>query len=346
MKVNIENVVRKKLKLAAASNSENSIVNIVSAINEPKDDILLDEIDYDLVRNLHGYEAPHNLTLVCDMFDKTSYRPLEFIEITRKSQTTMLQAEVNFRPSYWGKSTNLLCFIEILRDSILMEYGISSDLEELYDEDLLHIKFYLEEYIGSNIEAIVGDFVDKVSGVHKRAMNDLTAETMLSRTQISREISLPKESVCASVSLLHFLTTILSRRFGDKLVSATIEQKKESVLLEINLVAEFKKEILHAISDYAEVLSGVRKAKDFFAAPVSLAMYKHKLNTLKEEIIFNYKGSFEVTPRLAGSMHLVDTDLVRLKRTVSQGLLSNSALTIDNNKDGLFSIKSVQHSSL
>lgn len=346
MKVNIENVVRKKLKLAADSNSESSVINIVSATNEQKDDILLDEIDYDLVRDLHGYEAPHNLTLVCDMYDKTSYQPLEFIEITRKPQTTMLQAEVNFQPSQWQQTTNLLSFIKIIRDNMLMESGISSDLEELYDEDLLHIKFYLEEYIGSSIETIVGDFVDKVSGVHKRAMNDMAAEAMLSHTQISREIFLPKESVCASVSLLYFLTTLLSRRFGDKLVSSTIEQKKESVLLEINLVAESKKEILHAISDYAEVLSGMQKAEDFFAAPVSLAMYKHKLNTLKEEITFSYKDSFEVIPRSAGSMHLVDTDLVKLKRVVGQGLLSNSALTIENNKDGLFSIKSLQLSSI
>ena len=44
MKVNIENVVRKKLKLAADSNSESSVINIVSATNEQKDDILLDEI--------------------------------------------------------------------------------------------------------------------------------------------------------------------------------------------------------------------------------------------------------------------------------------------------------------
>ena len=342
MSSNIENVVQQKLGIVAVSNINKGAV---FAMNEQNDDILLDEINYDLVRNLHGYEAPYNLTLVCDMYHKSAYNHLEFIEVTRGSQTIRLKAEVNFRPSQWSDSINLLSFIDVLRDKMLMEHGVSSDFEALYDEDLLHIKFYLEEYIGSSISSMVEAFVNNVSYAHEKVINEIATKAMQGEARITREITLPKESVCSSVLLLHFLTAILSRRFGDKLISATIEQKKESVLLDIELVVEAKKEILHVISDYAEVLSGTHKAEDFFAAPVSLAMFNHKLNTLKEEIVFSYKDSFDVIPRSAGSMHLVDTDLLKLKRIVSQGLLSSSALTIDNNKAEYSCIKRLQHSS-
>jgi hypothetical protein len=90
----------------------------------------------------HISEQPNVDTIyVCDMHNKLNYQPLEFLEISSSRDRTYITAEVNFRISEWQSHLSLINFTQSLRMKMEDKYSISSEQENLFDEDLFHLKF-------------------------------------------------------------------------------------------------------------------------------------------------------------------------------------------------------------
>lgn len=319
-------VFKQKFGITDVTYSDGNVINLGSAINDAGTHAFLDEVSYEQVCQLRGYEAPVNLVLVCEMYDQSSYSYLEYLEVSRGSQTLMLKADVNFILSDWDTSVNILSFIGELRDRVFLELGVPSTLEELYDEDLLHIQFQIEDHIGACVEEILTPFINRLSQFHDAIIRDIDTRFLLERKKIHRKIGLP-EGTAGHVSgaLLHFLVYILSRRFGDHIMLTSITQRPNSVVFSVEFSGQSKSKILTTISDYAEVLTGDRRAEDFFSTPVSLTKFNHILKTI------SYKDPFEVVSDRVDpeQLYMADDDLFQLKKRVGKGLLCTSSLTTE-----------------
>lgn len=320
-------ISKRKFSVTDVTYSGGNIINLGAAINDAGSHVFLDEVNYEQVRHLRGYEAPVNLVLVCDMYEQSSYNYVEYLEVSRSSQTLMLNVDVNFILSDWNSSVNILSFIGELRDRVLLELGVASILEELYDEDLLHIQFQIEDHIGACVEEILMPFIAQLARFHQEIIRDLDTLFLLERKKIHRKICLPEGSGHVSGALLHFLVYILSRRFGDHIMLTSITQRPNSVIFSVEFSADYKNRVLAAISDYAEVLTDKRRAEDFFDASVSLTKFNHILKTI------SYKDPFDVVSDRVdpAQLYMADGDLLKLKKRVGQGLLCTSSLTTEQN---------------
>ena len=325
-------VSKRKFGVTDVTYSGSNVINLGSATNDAGGHVFLDEVSYQQVSQLRGYEAPVNVVLVCDMYEQSNYTYLEYLEVSRSTQTLMLNVDVNFILSDWDSSVNILSFIGELRDRVFLELGVSSILEELYDEDLLHIQFQIEDHIGVCVEEVLIPFIAQLSKFHQDIVRDIDTRFLLERKKIHRKICLPEGSGHVSGTLLHFLVYILSRRFGEHIMLTSITQRINSVVFSVEFSAHYKSKVLTAISDYAEVLTGEQRAENFFAAPVSLTKFNHILKTI------SYKDPFDVVSDCVDpeQLYMTDHDLLKLKQRVGKGLLCTSSLTTE---------KKVQHFS-
>lgn len=322
------NISKRKFGVTNVTYSNDNVINLSSATNDTANHIFLDEVSYEQVRQLRGYEAPVNVVLVCDMYEQSNYTYLEYLEISRSTQTLMLNVDVNFVLSDWDGSVNILSFIGELRDRVFLELGISSTLEELYDEDLLHIQFQIEDHIGVCVEEVLIPFITQLSRFHQEIIHDIDTRFLLECKKIHRKICLPKGSGHVSGALLHFLVHILSRRFDGNIMLTSITQRPNSIVFSVEFSALFKNKILTTISDYAEVLTGDRRAENFFSASVSLTKFNHILKTI------SCKDPFDVVSDGVDpdQLYMADDDLLKLKQRVGKGLLCTSSLTTEKKR--------------
>lgn len=114
-----------------------------------------EEIDYNQVKGFDFSRIPFGRILVCDMHRQTLYEHLEFVEISSSNGLLCVSAEVNFRFSQWPNEISLVSFVEDLRKRMTNIHRISSEQENLFDEDLLHLKFRLKGSKGDSVSSLI-----------------------------------------------------------------------------------------------------------------------------------------------------------------------------------------------
>ncbi len=137
-----------------------------------------EDIEFSEIKSLAHVSFLDEKIYVCDMLGRSHYEYLEYLEISHSiAETLLVNVEVNFRLSEWKHSLNLLNFVASLRCCIDDKHGIHSEQENLFDEDLIHIKFQILATEQSNLAFIVQRFSQKISFIH----HDILARSVESK---------------------------------------------------------------------------------------------------------------------------------------------------------------------
>ncbi len=129
------------------------------------------DISYPQLSQLSGQAIPADTIYVCEMFGKSCYKYLEYLELSQSLESIQLVADVNFRISEWKVSISLLTFVDALQKQVQEQYSICSQQENLFDEDLVHIKFMFFAK-PHDLHAVIQRFSKRLSIIH----NDIFAK--------------------------------------------------------------------------------------------------------------------------------------------------------------------------
>lgn len=125
------------------------------------------DIDYSHINHIAEKSSRTDSIYVCDMQHKSCYKRLEFLEISCSKDRIYITAEVNFRISKWRAHISLLDFTHSLRQIILDQYSIVSNQENLFDEDLFHIKFRILTSKCHELTSIIELFSQNIEKAHQ-----------------------------------------------------------------------------------------------------------------------------------------------------------------------------------
>jgi len=131
-----------------------------------------EDINYDQISGITHNGFHKNKIYVCEMLGLSSYKYLEYLEISHSiSDTLLVNVEVNFRLSRWNEVLNLLNFVSGFRSRINDKHGIHSIQENLFDEDLIHIKFQVLMTTQSSLTSIVQRFSKTLASIHEDVLS-------------------------------------------------------------------------------------------------------------------------------------------------------------------------------
>ena len=156
------NLNYKKTKSSVAENSQVDHSSVMEKINAYQD------IDYEEFISFFKNNVLHKDKIyVCEMLNKSAYKHLEYLEIsTSTTGRLFLYAEVNFNPSKWDNPVNLLSFTDTLRDLVQERHAITSEQHNLFEEDLIHLKFQVLVSKRVNIHHTIQHFSEKLLSIH------------------------------------------------------------------------------------------------------------------------------------------------------------------------------------
>lgn len=131
------------------------------------------DIDYDKLNYFKHDDFLGNKVYVCEMFNRSSYKHLEYVEISHYiADKIFINAEVNFRMSQWNARMNVFAFVDSLIAEVNEKYSIQVQQENLYDEDLIHLKFRMLETSDSHLPTVIQQFADKLNRLHKQLLSE------------------------------------------------------------------------------------------------------------------------------------------------------------------------------
>ncbi len=131
------------------------------------------DIDYEKLGELQHDDFLENKVYVCEMFDRSNYKHLEYVEISHYiADKIFINAEVNFRISKWNARMNVFAFVESLIAKVNEKHSIQVEQENLYDEDLIHLKFRMLETRESHLATAIQLFADKLNSIHREILSE------------------------------------------------------------------------------------------------------------------------------------------------------------------------------
>ena len=128
------------------------------------------EKNYKEIRLLKGSDFRYKETLVIPMKNMTGYKNLEFLEIVRVKNNVIVTVEVNFVMSDWQHPINILSFSEHLRRIMYQKYCMFSEQKNIFEENLLNIRFLLNSVLDDQIISLIFDFVYKINLTHREIL--------------------------------------------------------------------------------------------------------------------------------------------------------------------------------
>ncbi len=130
------------------------------------------EVDYEQVSELRHDSFLDDEIYVCEMLDRSCYKHLEYMEVSHSiGDTLLINAEVNFRMSEWGSQINLLSFTDTMRKRIKEKHAVNSEQENLYEEDLIHIKFKILVTRHTSLPFVIQRFSKKLLAIHQEIIS-------------------------------------------------------------------------------------------------------------------------------------------------------------------------------
>ena len=125
------------------------------------------DISFEKINNVCSKNIAEGTTYVCDMQNRSAYKYLEYLEISCSTEMMYVTAEVNFQLSEWDNPINLISFSRSLRDRMKENFSVFSEQENLFDEDLFHLKFRILTTKNAKIALVVEQFAEKLERAHR-----------------------------------------------------------------------------------------------------------------------------------------------------------------------------------
>ncbi len=159
-----------KLVLITGSDYKDSTFSTNAQAFNPKGASILtnfQDISFENINGVCSISLTEDTILVCDMQGRSVYKHLEYLEVSCSTEMMYITAEINFQLSEWDASISLISFTGLLRDSMKTKYSVFSEQENLFDEDLFHIKFRILTTKNTNIKLVVKQFAEKLEKTHR-----------------------------------------------------------------------------------------------------------------------------------------------------------------------------------
>ena len=159
-------------KLVLITNSD--FKGPTSGVNDPSFHFFTAGISTDFqdisLEDINSYgsrEVAPNTIYVCDMQGRTAYKYLEYLEVNYSTEMAFVTVEVNYKLSEWNASISLISFTQSLKEIMQKRFSIFSEQENLYDEDLFHIKFRLSMTKTAQLSSHIKQFAEKLEMLHR-----------------------------------------------------------------------------------------------------------------------------------------------------------------------------------
>jgi hypothetical protein len=165
--------------------------------------MLDDDLPIDKILPLIGSNLPRDLQMSCEAVSHVKYQYLEYIHLLRTDDELSLCVEVNYPLQAWKEKTNLLSYIETLREKLKDNYSIQSAQNNLFDEALINVRFQLNANCATHIRSMVELLDGLLYQEHKN---------ILSHQSIKYKISLSRRHQQAGKSLLHYLSRVMEHK--------------------------------------------------------------------------------------------------------------------------------------
>ena len=238
---------------------------------------LSDDIPFNELRCLKGYNLPRHLLMTCDVRHHSCYPNLEYISLFRINDKLTITADVNYSLLDWDEKINLLSFLEELRERLSDFYSIASEQNNIFEETLISVRFKMTVDCDMPVSSIV-DLLDSILCDEQK--NILSYETL------KYKISLSTRHQQAGKSLLHYLHKIMEyKNLGDDL-TVSVTENNHFASVSLKFPESIKKEILDAVYSYGLILKGEISSCDLLRQKAHRHDLKVSLNAIQRRIDF------------------------------------------------------------
>lgn len=269
------------------------------------------DVAYHQVVNCKGRDFRHNLTVVVDLHDSHLLFPnLGFVEVARSDNGIALSFEVNFPFSTWEHSLNLLSYVEKLRTRMFDDHGVTSTQENLFEEDLLHLKFPVNGDLEDTFAFISEKFSQSLELAHHYILSSHELHELT-----SREIEIPRGYTQPAHLILNFLVTIMKRRLpGTDIRQTTLTSINQS-FLRITFPSSVAQTIDSILAEYSDVIRGCMNPGCFFASSSVMCAFLSRLKMARCEMSLVHSDS-------AKQAHptFLDTEMKALKMQLAKAI--------------------------
>ncbi|MCK5810052.1 MAG: hypothetical protein KAH00_03140 [Cocleimonas sp.] len=238
--------------------------------------ILDDDLPIDEILPLVGSNLPRDLHMSCEAVAHVQYQYLEYIHLLRTDNELSLCVEVNYPLQAWKEQTNLLSYIETLRERLKDNYSIQSTQNDLFDEALISVRFQLKANCATHIRSMVELLDGLLYQEHKN---------ILSHQSIKYKISLSRRHQQAGKSLLHYLYRVMEHKNLNDDLTVLVSETAHLVTLELKFPVEKKTEIKKAIHYYGLILKGDLSTSHLFNEQKHCVDLSTTLGFLKKRMI-------------------------------------------------------------
>lgn len=250
----------------------------VSALDNEKVQVL--DVAYHQVVNCKGRDFRHNTMMVVDLHDSHVFFPnMGFVEVERFDMGIALSFEVNFQFTTWTHSLNLLSYVEKLRDRMFADHGIISTQENLYEEDLLHLRFSVDSDLDEAFEIICENFSESLELAHHYILS-----THKLHTFAAKEIEIPQGYTQPANLILNFLVTIMKRRMPSTDIRQTTVMGMHKSYLRISYPRTVAKTVENILTEYSELIMGCRNPDCFFCSSSVMNAFFSRMKMAREEM--------------------------------------------------------------
>lgn len=246
--------------------------------------VLSDDVPFNNVCHLKGYNLPRDLSISSDARLHSCYPNLEYINLFRTNDRLVIIADVNYWLNNWDEKINLLSFVEKLRERLGDIYSIESEQNNIFEEMLINIRFKITVDCEMRVHSAV-DLLDSILCDEQKSI--------LSYETVKYKISLSTRHQQAGKSLLHYLHKVMEyKKLSDDLtVSVTENNHFASVSLEFP--ESMKGQILDAVYSYGLILKGELSSCSLLKRKAHRHNLKMSLNAIQRRIDFQNRQIYD-----------------------------------------------------
>ena len=238
---------------------------------------LSDDVPFNELRHLKGYNLPRNLSMSCEARHHSPHSNLEYINLYRTHNTLEITADVNYWLNHWNEKINLLSFLEEQRERLVDIYAIESEQNNIFEEMLINVRFKMVVDCDMRVDSAV-DLLENILCDEQKSI--------LSYETLKYKISLSTRHQQAGKSLLHYLHKIMEyKKLSDDL-TVSVTENNHFASVSLKFPESMKKDILDAVYSYGLILKGELSSCDLLKKKAHRHNLKVSLNAIQRRIDF------------------------------------------------------------
>lgn len=289
------------------------------------------DVAYQQVANCTGRDFQHHMMMVVDLNDFHSFfQNIDFIEIEKSVDGLSLTFEVNFQFTTWQHSLSLLSYVEKLRERMYSDHAMSSTQENLYEEDLLHLRFSMDMGFEEAFSFVCQKFSESLELAHNYILSAHKLQKL-----VVNEIEISQNYTQAANLILNFLVTIMKRRMPNTDIRQTIVTGMNKSFLRISYPVAMARSVEAVLVDYADLIVGNMHSDCFFSSSSVMDAFFLRMEMARNEmsLLLNVGAKQASDEFLDNEMEAMKLHLSRaIHQLVNQAATNGGAVMTSGNE--------------